>query len=133
PAPVVGALPAARGAVLADAGRRDQVEGPRPEPVGGAGERAHRADLHGVAGEVGVEGLALGYRYLLLRAALEQLDQRVAGDLLGEPGAAGALHAALAVEQDLGGQRHRLGERPLRPAEPGLTRPVPHGVVLGRA
>ncbi len=40
-----------------------------------------------------------------LGAALEQLDERVAGDLLGEARAAGAEHAALAVEQHLGGDR----------------------------
>ena len=61
-APVVGALPAAGRAVLADARRGDQVERPGPEPVGGAGERADRADLHRVAGEVGVERLVGGRR-----------------------------------------------------------------------
>ena len=50
---------------------------------------------------------------LLQRAALQQLDERVAGDLLGEPGAAVAQHAPLAVEQHLRGDVDRLGERPL--------------------
>ena len=88
--PGVGALAAARGAVLADAGRGDQVEGPGPEPVGGAGQRPDRADLHRVAGEVGVERHAVGGADELVRAPLEELDERVPGDLLGEPGAAGA-------------------------------------------
>ena len=50
---------------------------------------------------------------LLLRAAFEQLDQLVAGDLLGEPGAARALDAPLPVQQHLRRQRNRLGERAL--------------------
>ena len=57
-AAVVGALGAARRAVLAHAGAGHQVERAGPEPVGGAGQRADRADLHGVAAEVGVERLA---------------------------------------------------------------------------
>ena len=59
-APVVGALRAAGGAVLADARRGDQVERAGPEAVRRAGQRADRADLHGVAGEVGLERLAVG-------------------------------------------------------------------------
>ena len=74
--------------MLADAGLAAQVERAGAEPVLGAGERADRADLDGVAGEVGLERLVLVDRDLLQRAALEQLDERVAGDLLGEPGAA---------------------------------------------
>jgi hypothetical protein len=69
----------------------------------------------------------------LLRAALQQFDERVAGDLLGEPGAAGAGHAALPVQQDLAGQRDRLGEGALGPGEPGLAAAVGHGLVLQRA
>ena len=70
---------------------------------------------------------------LLLRAAVEQFDERVAGDLLGEPGAPGALDAALPVQQHLGGQRDRLRERPLRAVEPGLALAGGHGLVLQRA
>ena len=132
-AAVIGALTAPSGAVLADARRRDQVEGPGAEPVGGPGQRADRADLHGVAGEVGVERHALGDADLLLRPAIDQFDQRVAGDLVGEPGAPGALDAALAVQQHLRGQRDRLGERALAPGEPGLALAGGHGLVLQRA
>ncbi len=96
-APVVGALAAAGRAVLADAGRGHQVERPRTEPVGGPGQRPDRADLHGVAGEVRVERHPIGGRDPLVRAAPEELDERVTGDLLGEPGASGAGDAPFAV------------------------------------
>ena len=61
---------------------------------------------------------------LLQRSALDQRDERVTGDLLGEPGAAGAEHAAFAVEQDLRGDRHRLGEGALGARVAGLARPL---------
>src|ERR671934_124208 len=54
-APPVGALGASGGAVLAHARGGHQVERPGAEPVRGAGQRPDRADLHGVAGEVGLE------------------------------------------------------------------------------
>ena len=90
-----------RGAVLADARGRQEVERPRPEPVRRAGQRAHRADLHGVAGEVRLERLVLVDADLLQGAPLDERDERVAGDLVGEPGAARAEHAPLPVEQHL--------------------------------
>ena len=85
-AAMVGAQRAAGGAVLADAGRADQVERAGLEPVARAGERADRADLHDVDGEVGLERLVGVDRDLLERAALEQLDERVTGDLLARNG-----------------------------------------------
>jgi hypothetical protein len=94
-AAVVGALGAAGRAVLAHARAGHQVEGPGPEPVGGAGEGADRADLHGVAAEVGVEGLARGDADLLQRAAFQQRDERVAGDLVGE----GSVHRAHSTQR----------------------------------
>ncbi len=100
-APPVGALGAAGGAVLAHRGRGHQVEGPGAEAVRRTGQRADRADLHRVAGEVALERLVLVDGHLLQRAALEQLDERVAGDLVGEAGASGAEDAPLAVEQHL--------------------------------
>jgi hypothetical protein len=119
--------------VLAHARHRDQVERPGPEPVGGAGERADRADLHRVAGEVGVERLALGGADVCSWAAPEELDERVAGDLLRGPGAPGARDAPLPVQQHLGGDGDRLVEGPLVLGEPGLALAVGHGLVLQRA
>lgn len=55
------------------------------------------------------------------------------GDLLGEPGAAGALDAPLPVEQHLAGQRERLRPGPLGLGEPRLAAPVGHRLVLQRA
>jgi hypothetical protein len=141
------------------------------EPVRRAGQRADRADLHGVAGEVRGEGgpglvvlarahrdvgaeehaagrqpvgvldrladaVAVGAREaqhvrveaadLLHRAALLQVDERVARDLAGEPGAALAQDAPLAVQEDLGRDR----QRPLDVDEPRLAPAVRHGLVL---
>ena len=89
-APMVGALGAAGRTVFADARRRHQVERAGPEPVRGAGQGADRADLHGVAGEIRFERLVDVGADLLQRTTIGQIDQRVAGDLIGESGAAGA-------------------------------------------
>ena len=134
-------------------GRGDQVERARPEPVRRAGQGADRADLHGVAGEVRREratrgvlgggaqrGLADEPEHvrveradLLVGAALLQVDEHVAGDLLGEPGAALAQDAALPVQQDLRRDGDRLGERALDVDEPGAGAAVAHRLVLQRA
>ena len=114
-------------------GVETRSNGRAPEPVGRAGQRADRADLHGVAGEVGLERLLLVDADLLQRAALEQGDERVAGDLVGEPGAARAQDAALAVQQHLGGDVDRLGERALDVLEPAARAAVGHRLVLQRA
>ena len=114
-ATVVDADRGTAGVVLGDTRRGDEVEGARAEAVVGRGQRADRADLDRVAGEVALEGLALVDRDLLHRAALGEGDERVTGDLLGEAGAARAEDAALAVEQDLGGDVDRLGEGALEP------------------
>ena len=119
--------------VLGDGRRRDEVEGARAEAVLGRGERADRADLDRVAREVGLERLLLVDADLLQRSPLDQRDERVAGDLLGEAGAAGAEHAALAVEQDLGRDVDRLGVGALHAAgrgEPRLAAAVGHRLVL---
>src|SRR5690606_36798814 len=117
-----------------------------PEAVLRRGQRTDRTDLDGVAGEVRLERLARGRGRrgrlqvrglrradLLLCAALQQVDERVTGDLLGEPGAALAQHAAFAVEQDLRGDPQRLGERALAVDEPGVGPAVCHRLVLQRA
>jgi hypothetical protein len=58
-------------------GEETRSNGRRPEPVLGAGERADRADLHRVAGEVGVERLLGVDPDLLGRRALHQVDELV--------------------------------------------------------
>ena len=135
-APVVDADRRAARVVLGHRGRGDQVEGPGAEAVLRRGQRADRADLDGVAGEVALERLLLVDADLLERAALDQLDERVAGDLRREARAARAQHAALAVEQHLGRDVDRLGEGPLEPAglvEARLAATVGHRLVLQRA
>ena len=117
-------------------GRGDQVEGPRAEAVVGGGERADRADLDRVAREVGLERLLLVDADLLEGAPLDQRDERVARDLLGEPGAPRAQHAPLAVEQHLRGDVDRLGEGALHATARGearLAATVGHRLVLQRA
>ena len=121
------------GAVVADPVGRGQVERPGLEPVGGRGQRPHRADLDDVAAVVAVVRLVLVDRHLLQRPPLEQLDERVAGDLAGEAGAAGAEDAALPVEQDRLGDLDRLLVVALGLDEAGLAGAVGHGLVLERA
>src|SRR5690606_4826059 len=72
------------------AGRLGGLEVPRAglEPVRLGGQRADRADLHGVAREVRVERLAGERVDLGVGAAVDEVDQRVVGDLGGEAGAA---------------------------------------------
>ena len=117
------------------AGALDLVEVPRAglEAVGRGGERADRADLHGVAAEVAGEGVVGERVDLRLVAAVLEVDERVAGDLVGEPGAAIAEDAALAVEGDEVADHDRLLEVPLLLDEPALARAVGEGLVLQRA
>ncbi len=131
-APVVRTGRAAARAVLAHRRRGDQVEGAGAEAVRGRGERADRADLDGVAREVRLEGVALAGADLLEGAALDQLDHRVAGDLVAEAGAARAQHAPLAVQQHLGGDRHRFGEGAFAALEARLRVADLHRLVLER-
>ena len=114
---------------------RPGLEVPRAglEAVGLRGERADRADLHGVAAEVRRERLVGEGVDLGVVAAVEEVDQRVAGHLLGEPGAAVAEDAALAVEVDEVADRDRLLVVPLLLDEAALARAVGHGLVLQRA
>ncbi len=78
------------------------------EAVRGRGERADRADLHGVAREVRRERVVREGDDLGVRTAPAEGDQRVARDLIREPGAAAALDASLPVQQDELGDRDRL-------------------------
>ena len=117
---VVGPQRAAASAVLAHRVRGDQVERPGPEPVGGGGQRSDRADLDGVPREVRLERRRGVDPDLLRGTAFQQVDELVAGDLVGEPGATLAQHAAFSVQQDLGGDVDRLDEDPLRVPQPGV-------------
>ena len=123
----------------ADAARRaralDLLEVPRPglEAVRRRGQRADRADLHRVAGEVRRERLVRERHHLGLVAALHEADQRVAGDLVGEAGAAVAQDAALAVEQHEVADRDRLLEVALLLDVAALARAVAERLVLQRA
>ena len=129
----VDAQVAAGGAVVADPVGRGQVERPGLEPVGRRGQGPDRADLDHVAGEGALVRLVLVDGHLLQGPALEQLDERVAGDLAGEAGAAGAEHAALPVQQHRLGDLDRLLVAALGLDEARLPRPVGQGLVLERA
>ena len=67
---------------------RREIPRPRAKPVRLRGERADRADLHGVTREVRREGMVGKVEDLGSIAAVDEGDQRVARDLVGEPGAA---------------------------------------------
>ena len=110
-----------------------EVPGPGGEPVGRRRERAHRADLHRVAAEVGLERLRREGRDLDRLAAPGEVDLRFAGHLGREAGAACALDAALAVEQHEVADGDRLLEVALLLNEAGLARAVGQGLVLQRA
>ncbi len=117
------------------AGRLDLIEvpGPRREAIGRRGQRAHRADLHRVAAEVGLEGLGGEGGDLDRLAAAREVDLRLAGHLGREAGAAGALDTALAVEQHEVGDGDGLLEVPLLLDESALARAVGQRLVLQRA
>ena len=113
----------------------DLLEVPRPglEAVRRGGERADRADLHRVAGEVRRERLVGERQDLRLVATLGEADQRIAGDLVGEARAAVAQDAALAVEQHEVADRDRLLEVPLLLDVAALAGTVAERLVLQRA
>ncbi len=123
----------------ADRARRaralDLLEIPRPglEPVGRGRERADGTDLHGVAREVRRERFVGEREDLGLVAPVGEGDERVAGDLVGEPGAPVTEDAALAVEQDEVADRDRLLEVALLLEVPALARAVAQRLVLQRA
>ena len=80
--------------------------------------------------EVAGEGVVREGVDLRLAAAVLEVDQRVAGDVLGEAGAPVAEDAALAVEGHEVADRDRLLEVPLLLDEPALARAVGHRLVL---
>ncbi len=122
--------PATDGARRAAALHLLEVPGPGLETVGRAGEGAHRADLHGVAAEVGRERLAREGGHLHLVAPHGEVDLGVAGHLVGETGAAGALDAAFPVQQDQLGEGDGLLPMPLLLDEAALARTEGEGLVL---
>src|SRR5581483_10799664 len=140
-AEVAGEVIAGRlhGDATTDGARRaralDLLEVPRPGPeaVRLGRERAHRADLHRVATEVRRERL-IGERVDLdVVAPADELDERVAGHLVGETRAAVALDAPLAVEVHEVGEGDRLLEVTLLLDEARLAGTEREGLVLQRA
>ena len=125
--------PAADGA--GGAGGLDLIEvpGTRGESVGRRRQRTHRADLHGVAAEVGLERLGRERRHLDRLATPGEVDLCFARHLGREAGAACALDAALAVEEHEVTDGDRLLEVALLLNEAGLARPVGQRLVLQRA
>jgi hypothetical protein len=62
--------------------------------------------------------------------AADEVDERVAGDLVGEAGAAGALDAAFSIEGHEGVERDGLGPVALLLDEPALAGAEGEGLVL---
>ncbi len=117
------------------AGGFDLIEVPRPggETVRSGGQRADRADLHGVAAEVGREGLGGEGGHLDRLTPPGEVDLRLAGHVRGEARAAGALDAAFAVEQHEVRDGDGLLEVALLLDEARLTGAVGQRLVLQRA
>src|SRR5512146_1199825 len=101
---------AAHRALAADRSRRHQLPRSSAETEIGRRQRAHGADVGGVAGEYRVHA-RLGQRDDLHgSAALLEPKHRVPCDLILETDAPGALDAALAVEPDQFSEWILLGE-----------------------
>ncbi len=117
------------------AGALALLEVPRTclETVGLGGERTDRADLHGVAGEVGGERLVGEGHHLGVVPALGEADERVTCDLAREARAAVAEDAALAVEEHEVADRDGLLVVALLLHESALARAVAERLVLQRA
>jgi len=79
--------------------------------VGGTGQRTNRADLNGIAGEVGLKRFVGADADLLLPTPLQHVDEVVARDLVAEPGAAHTCDTPLAVQQHLRRDVDRLGKQ----------------------
>src|SRR6185295_3250124 len=117
------------------AGALGLLQVPRPglEPVGLGRQRADRADLDGVATEVGRDRVVRERLDLRRVAPAGEGDERVTGHVRREPGAAVAEDAALPVEVDERADRDGLLEVALLLDEPALSRSVAEGLVLERA
>ena len=97
---------------------------------GRAVERANRADLNRVAGEIGRERVTGEDRDLDPIASFREVDEGLACHLLRKTGAARALDAALPIEQHKWADLDGLGPVPFLFDEPALSRPVRHRLVL---
>ena len=128
--PMIGALCATACAVLTDAGAGNEVERPGAEAIRRTRQCPHRTDLHGVTREIGLEWFVCRDPHLLLGSSFEEIDERVAGDLFGKPGAPCAQYAPLAVEQHLARQWNRFGEGTFDSLEARLCPPGGHRLVL---
>src|SRR5581483_2048924 len=98
------------GAEAADAGDVLDLPRTRLEPILRGRQRPDGADLRHVAGERAAVRLVLERRDHGLRAAVDRDELPVLCDALGEPGAAVAEDAPLAVERDQRRDRDRLLE-----------------------
>ena len=121
------------GAAGADRARALDVPRPRAEAVRARGERADRAQLDDVAGERRHVRVAVEGADVRVRAALEQDQLVVLGQLLREAHAAVAEDAALAVDRDQRRQLERLLEVALGLDEARRARAPAVGDVLQRA
>ena len=123
---------------LARAERADRAgvldfPGTGPEPVGVRGQRPHRAELDDVAVEGGDVGAVVEGAHEGRRAAVQELELLVLGDLLAEADAAVAEDAALAVDLDQRRERDRLLEVALGVDHAASARAPAHRDVLKRA
>ena len=111
----------------------DRSHGRALNRYGRGGQRADRADLDGVAGEVRGERFVGERHHLGVVAPADEVDQLVAGDLVGEARAAVAQDAALTVEEHEVADRDRLLVVALLLDEPALAGAVAERLVLQRA
>ncbi len=121
------------GAQRADRAGVLDIPGPGAEAVGTRGERADGAQLDDVAAERRDVRMAVEGRDVGVRAALEQHQLVVLGDLLREAHAAVAEDAALAVDRDQRRELQRLDEVALGLDEARGALAPAEGDVLQRA
>ena len=107
-----------------------EIPGTGLEPIGAGGEGTHGTDLHGVAAEVRGERFVGERVDLGVVAPMDEVDQRIAGDVLGETRAAIAQDAALTIEQHEIADRDRLLLVALLLDHAALTGTERHGLVL---
>ena len=114
------------------AGGFDRLEIPwsRPKAIGSGSQGTHGTDLHSVAGEVRRERQVREGVDLRVVSPFLELDEWIAGDLVGKAGASSTQNASLPVEQHQIRNRDRLGVVALLLDETGFTGPIRHGLVL---